>query len=315
MGGTCSALAQCVDFYVDGLSLRQTELSENDCGLGYFAYSSQKRSDCGYLRLGKNFEMTLEVLDSCSAVFVYSYSPEPPQGQRLKSSRKPQVQVYHPGDVIELSGRNRIDHLITCVYSLENTIHKATDDLSKVQEQQLLSLHAEFIDSTVYPPDYKTARQMTKAFERTLLKVLMEPSYEGWGATLFKTTGKPLPEGLAIADAYIVENPAWEFCVDQLAEMTGMSERTVYYQFKKYRQMSPYRYYLIQRLYHVRQQILMNHTSEDKIGYHAFNAGFHHLGRFSSMYKKTFGELPVKTRTRRKLMNGASKTALMNSNG
>jgi len=97
---------------------------------------------------------------------------------------------------------------------------------------------------------------------------------------------------------FIDENPSWDYNINELTNLFGLSARTLYSQFQSQVHISPYRYYQNRQLCRARLDLLRygRHFSIAEIA--TYN-GFNHLGRFASQYEKLFRELPSST-----LVNG-----------
>jgi len=110
------------------------------------------------------------------------------------------------------------------------------------------------------------------------------------------------PASLESAIHFIQTHPGWEFSPQALAKHVSISERNLYYQFKRYTKTSPYQFHLRNRLLKAREQIISESGYDETIAYHAVNSGFFHLSRFSSLYKESFGELPSSTKYKRAML-------------
>jgi len=93
---------------------------------------------------------------------------------------------------------------------------------------------------------------------------------------------------------FINNNIKWEYNVEDLAVLSSVPIRTLYWRFKKQTGISPYRYYLNCKLKCARLDIL-KFGSALTITEIAIRYGFVHLSRFSSQYRALFGELPKHT--------------------
>lgn len=92
---------------------------------------------------------------------------------------------------------------------------------------------------------------------------------------------------------YIDENLKNDISVDDLADISKLSVRSIYNIFSDSFSTTPRSYIKNRRLQRVRQELLRGaarNVTEVGLDY-----GFMHLGRFSSHYKKLFGELPSET--------------------
>lgn len=89
----------------------------------------------------------------------------------------------------------------------------------------------------------------------------------------------------------------WTFNLAELASLAGASERNLFYLMKSETGMTPYRYYQRCRLVRVRCALASCHHDTASVSWHANDEGFSHLGRFASLYRALFGELPSETLT------------------
>ena len=93
----------------------------------------------------------------------------------------------------------------------------------------------------------------------------------------------------------IMQDPAWEFDLKELASYAGVSERNLYYLMKRETGITPYRFYQRARLTRVRERLVDCQCEVPHISWYAADEGFSHLGRFAAMYREHFGELPSET--------------------
>lgn len=86
-----------------------------------------------------------------------------------------------------------------------------------------------------------------------------------------------------------------EFDIGRISAMAGVSTRNLYYLMRKYTGMTPYQFFLSRRLVRVRRALLECQCDVPTVSWHALSEGFSHLGRFSALYRKHFGEYPRET--------------------
>lgn len=96
-------------------------------------------------------------------------------------------------------------------------------------------------------------------------------------------------------DNYIDANIKTDVSIEELAEVSNVSKRTLYNLFAKHRSVSPKYYVKQKKLAAVRQLLQAKPYGIANVTEIAMDYGFVHLGRFSSDYKKAFGELPSRT--------------------
>lgn len=106
------------------------------------------------------------------------------------------------------------------------------------------------------------------------------------------------PKAVRRAEQYIESHLAEPISIEDLAQASGVSARSLFDAFKRFRQMSPMRYIRFLRLQQV-HRILRNDDAVTPIAEIAAEWGFGHPGRFASEYTRQFGETP--SQTRRKL--------------
>lgn len=111
--------------------------------------------------------------------------------------------------------------------------------------------------------------------------------------------GKPLaPRHVKVVEEYIHANAAAELTPALLAEVAGVSVRSLFAGFREHRGTGPMAYLRTVRLERVRHDLL-NNASVTSVSAAALRWGFAHLGRFSAEYRRSFGECPAQTLRRR----------------
>ena len=102
------------------------------------------------------------------------------------------------------------------------------------------------------------------------------------------------PKQVKMVEDYIHANAAEAITVEQLVEASGVSARTLFENFKKFRGVTPMRYVKDVRMQCVREQLL-NPKVGDSVTSIAMRWGFSQLGRFAVNYKQEYGESPSET--------------------
>jgi transcriptional regulator GlxA family with amidase domain len=82
--------------------------------------------------------------------------------------------------------------------------------------------------------------------------------------------------------------------VADLVAATGVAGRTLFMHFQNFKGISPMRYLRNARLRRVRQALLRSDTDAN-VTEIAMSMGFTHMGRFSVVYRRCFGESPSQT--------------------
>ncbi|CAG9178818.1 HTH-type transcriptional activator RhaS [Cupriavidus laharis] len=111
--------------------------------------------------------------------------------------------------------------------------------------------------------------------------------------------GKPLaPRHVKVVEEYIHAHAEAALTPALLAEVAGVSLRSLYAGFREHRGLSPMAYLRTVRLERVRHDLL-NDWRLSSVTEAALRWGFAHLGRFSAEYRRAFGECPAQTLRRR----------------
>lgn len=160
----------------------------------------------------------------------------------------------------------------------------------------------------------RTIRQLLRSVQQTPELVghpLMQAQFEQlvmsglliWQCnTLSNCLGQPTanvqPRHLKLAEDYMRAHLDAPITNEELAALTGISLRTLYNSFRKFRGVSPMRYLRDLRMDKVREALL------DADGIHnvttvATQWGFFELGRFAAEYRRRYGESPSDTLRRR----------------
>ncbi|BFM08842.1 AraC family transcriptional regulator [Halioxenophilus aromaticivorans] len=105
------------------------------------------------------------------------------------------------------------------------------------------------------------------------------------------------PSYVVKAERYLQHNAQRAPTMSELAASAGVSGRALHNAFKKYRNTTPMKYLRELRLQGVKSELQQapGHVTVAEI---AYGWGFSCLGRFASVYKCRFGELPSSTRRR-----------------
>jgi len=110
---------------------------------------------------------------------------------------------------------------------------------------------------------------------------------------------QPSPQGVSSAcvrnaEAYIDAHIHEPFTIADMSRALGLSVRSIQHAFQFHRDYSPTQFIKSRRLELARRRILSAQPGAT-ITDIACECGFHHFGRFSSEYRKTFGETPSTT--------------------
>jgi AraC-like DNA-binding protein len=103
-----------------------------------------------------------------------------------------------------------------------------------------------------------------------------------------------VPWYIAAAERQLLDDVSQQISVMDLAQIAGVSTRTLHDGFRKHRGASPMKMLRAQRMEMVRKDLTKPEESTS-VTDAAMKWGFNHLGRFSSYYIERFGERPSET--------------------
>jgi AraC-like DNA-binding protein len=107
-------------------------------------------------------------------------------------------------------------------------------------------------------------------------------------------------EFFGLIDGFIDTHIQQDIDVTEVARLSNVSVRTLYYRFKSVKGQSPQAYIKTRRLGALRKHIQTAPNHARNVTEVALQYGFTHLGRFASEYKELFGEFPSETLRRRR---------------
>jgi AraC-like DNA-binding protein len=108
----------------------------------------------------------------------------------------------------------------------------------------------------------------------------------------------PVPYYMIRVEHAVAADARRDWTIAELAEISGVSARSLFASFKQFRGTSPVRYVKTQKLERIRLELLACGAGRDErrtVTSIAYDWGFYHMGDFSAAYRKRFGELPSET--------------------
>ena len=111
--------------------------------------------------------------------------------------------------------------------------------------------------------------------------------------------GEDSPAYLRSAVDFILTNLTESLSVDEIAAAAGISSRTLQSAFQRHFGLGAMTFVLQRRLTQANQHLLDAEGDAANVTDVAMSSGFRHLSRFSSAYRKHFGEYPSETLQRR----------------
>lgn len=129
--------------------------------------------------------------------------------------------------------------------------------------------------------------------EQLAASILLASQHHNYSALPPPRSTTVLPRHVRRAQDYLQAHAHEPITAEQLAELSGVSVRSLYAGFKKFLGVSPMHYLHEIRLERARTEFLSGEAIN--VTGVALRWGFAHMGRFSLEYKRRFGEMPSQT--------------------
>ncbi|MGH8462887.1 MAG: AraC family transcriptional regulator [Pseudomonas sp.] len=139
---------------------------------------------------------------------------------------------------------------------------------------------------------------MAAQLESGLVNMLLTNQPNSYSAELCTEGPSLAPSFVKRVERYIEEHAHEPISIVDMAEHAGVSSRSLFTGFRRYRNTSPMLYLKEVRLRRVNEELLRLSTGRDTVTAVAFRWGFSHLGHFTTDYKRRFGESPSETLAR-----------------
>lgn len=143
-------------------------------------------------------------------------------------------------------------------------------------------------------PDLLDAPLVKSQFEQTLMTLLLPLTLENPDGLLGDAGGRVLPRHVKRAVDYMQACPEEDISIVALAEMTGVSGRTLYAGFERFLGLGPMQYLKNVRMECLRRDLL-DPGQPRSVTELATRWGFFQLGRLAGEYRQRFAETPRQT--------------------
>ncbi len=136
-------------------------------------------------------------------------------------------------------------------------------------------------------------------FENALVTMLLACQPHNYTSEMLADSGPTIaPSFVKKVERYIEEHAHEPITIVDMAEHAGVSSRSLFSGFRRYRNTSPMLYLKEVRLRRVNEELQQQNVSSTTVTAVAFRWGFSHLGHFTTDYKRRFGESPSETLAR-----------------
>lgn len=133
-----------------------------------------------------------------------------------------------------------------------------------------------------------------RSYEELLLGTMLQLPHSETATIWQRRVADIAPGSVVRAEEYMRAYLSEPITVADLLSITGCSRTALYSHFRRTRGYTPMEFLLEQRLMKARSDLTKSRLGK-AISSIALDCGFSHLGRFSQLYRKRFGELPSET--------------------
>lgn len=200
-------------------------------------------------------------------------------------------------DVLERHCLQHLGHALR--KPLDFRMDMALDTVAGQQWMRALRWLMTELDS-VADDDLATNRYplLAAQFEQLLISTLLVCQPHNYTEQLCSDAPSIAPAFVKRVERYIEDNAHEPLTIVDLAAHAGVSSRSLFAGFKRFRNSSPMNYLREVRLQRVRDALLEAEPGQTTVTSEALHWGFSHLGHFTTAYKRRFGESPSETLAR-----------------
>ncbi|MGE0666143.1 MAG: AraC family transcriptional regulator [Sphingomonadales bacterium] len=137
--------------------------------------------------------------------------------------------------------------------------------------------------------------RIARHFERALLMAMLRGVPSNYSAELERRGNEVAPFYIRKAEAFIRAHLEEPITTGDIVAASGVSGRSLYYGFRRWRQTTPMAYLKGVRLDRAREELLAASVRGGSITDIALGVGYSYMSRFSADYKARFGERPSET--------------------
>ncbi|KFK95703.1 MULTISPECIES: AraC family transcriptional regulator [unclassified Serratia (in: enterobacteria)] len=152
------------------------------------------------------------------------------------------------------------------------------------------ALMSYLLESASKNPDILQHKLIVSQIEQLVSVTLLSVHQHNYKDHLSKNRSMIRPKHVRKAQEYLQAHAHEPIVMEQLAQIAGVSMRSLYAGFKDFLDVSPMKYLRDVRMERVRLELLSGEASS--VTGVALRWGFAHMGRFSAEYKARFGETP-----------------------
>ncbi|MEJ8856953.1 AraC family transcriptional regulator [Variovorax robiniae] len=199
-----------------------------------------------------------------------------------------QLLVKIPRERVENTCRNLLDDELRRPIEFDPELH-LDNDTGRSWQHQLASHFC-----SLHMPSQALAPQLLPVQEEALIHHLLLRQGSNYSVRLSQSQRAAAPRQVRAAQHFIHAHLYETLTLETVAKASGASVRGLCLAFQKHLQQSPMAYVRTARLERARQDLLSAPPGAQVTDI-ALRWGFNHVGRFSTAYRKRYGESPLQT--------------------
>jgi AraC-like DNA-binding protein len=177
---------------------------------------------------------------------------------------------------------------------LTDPLNFASEPYSSADTRLFINL-VEFLRVTMEDSAAAQHWRMAPILERTFMMAMLRAIPNNYSSELEKQRQGVAPFYVRKAEAFIRANLGAAITVEAIVEASGVSSRSLFYGFRRWRGTTPLSFVKGVRLDKARDELLRIARSGGSVTDVAVQVGYNYMSRFSSDYKARFGEKPSET--------------------
>jgi AraC-like DNA-binding protein len=251
----------------------------NPEGFNYYTIKLPLEGKCEYSRDGQNFVACAEQ--------AFANNPGEPSKKRFNGSYVQIIICVSPDTLAEVVAAELGHPLVDPV-----RFGGAPQSGSNIQ---LLTRLVEFSLLDMGGQEAAGHWRIARQFERALLVTLLRAMPNNYSLEIDRQRQEVAPFYIRRVESFICEKLAEPLTMADIVAASGVSSRSLFYGFQRWRATTPMAFLKAVRLDRARENLRRAAVDGGNITDIALGVGYSHLSRFSSDYRSRFGERPSDT--------------------
>ncbi len=248
-------------------------------GFDYYTIKLPLEGQCEYSRDGESFVASVDQ--------AFANNPGEPSKKRYNGSYVQIIICVSPDTLSEIVAAELGHPLVDPV--------RFNGDPQSGSNVQLLKRIIEFSLLDLGAREAAGHWRISRQFERTLLVTLLRAVPSNYSLEIDRQRQEVAPFYIRRVETFISERLSEQLSMADIVAASGVSSRSLFYGFQRWRATTPMAFLKAVRLDRARESLRRAALEGGVITDIALSVGYSHLSRFSSDYRLRFGERPSDT--------------------